>query len=209
MPLGDCLSSETEQKQLLRQKFETYLKQIEPFQKIIPNDLLRSGKKAMASDDHAEITRFYQETSKIIQGYGDMIHNPLMNQGETIQWYHEEKKGVFHKEVDAKWVITNFRAMKVFPVTKERPKESMFAVGLALADVTVMNRHSKSSGNRVGTYTYGRGLGVGSSLSSSTSRSYGDLVFVIWGKESLRFQGISDPQGVKNLIGLLQKQLRS
>lgn len=41
-------------------------------------------------------------------------------------------KGIFHKETVEKWIITNLRATKRFPVTKERPNPDFGAVAYEL-----------------------------------------------------------------------------
>jgi hypothetical protein len=72
-----------------------------------------------------------------------------------------------------------------------------------------MNQYRSSTGSRVGTFMGARGslfAGVGESTYSSTSQTYGDLVFFLSGREVLRFQGISDPQGVRRMVETLKKQ---
>jgi hypothetical protein len=125
-------------------------------------------------------------------------------------WSHTVKKGIISKEIAERWIITNMRAIKQFPVTKDNPQEKFGAIGLDISDTVVMNQFRRSKGNRVGSFvgSYGGGgvIGTGSSISSSTSISYGDLVFLHNGKEVFRFQGISDPNEVNRMVKTLKKQ---
>jgi len=149
-------------------------------------------------------------TSQEELDYQAKILNRNLNPGEQILWNHVVKKGVLHKEVAEKWIITNMRAIKQYQVTKENPQEKFLAVGLDVCDVIVMNQFRSSKGDRVGsfagTYSYGGVAGVGTSVSTSTSRTYGDLVFLYDCKEVFRFPSISDPNGVKRMIQTLGKQ---
>jgi hypothetical protein len=81
--------------------------------------------------------------------------------------------------------------------------------GLAISDTVVMNQRRNTSGTRVGIFTGIRGgafTGTGTSFSESTSSTYGDLVFILNGKEFFRFVGISDPYGLRRLIEAIKKQ---
>jgi hypothetical protein len=147
-----------------------------------------------------------KETTQIIypKGY-DMV------QGEQVLWRHDISKGIIHREVVEEWFITNLRAMKRFPVTKENAKPQISYAGHSISETVVMNQHRQSQGNRVGNFvgSYGGGgfAGVSSGISSSKSVNYGDLVFLANGKEMFRFRGISDPSGVNRLVKALKKQL--
>lgn len=142
--------------------------------------------------------------------YQAKILNRNLNPDEQILWSHVVKKGVLHKEVAERWIITNIRAIKQYPVTKENPQEKFLAIGLDVCDVVVMNQFRSSKGDRVGSFagTYGHGgvVGTGTSVSASTSKTYGDLVFLHGGREVFRFPGVSDPNGVKRMIQTLRKQ---
>lgn len=103
------------------------------------------------------------------------------------------------------WTITNIRAMQYYPISKVS-----LTVGLAISNSVVMNQRRNSKGTRVGTFMGSGGGGrgfAGSGISSleSTSRTYGDLVFYLFGHESLRFNNISDPQGVRRMVEGLKR----
>jgi hypothetical protein len=135
--------------------------------------------------------------------------NRNFNAGEQIIWSHMVNKGLVSKEITERWIITNMRAIKQFPVSKDNLQEKFSAIGLDVSDTVVMNQFRRSKGNRVGSFvgSYGGGGVVGEEMSSSSSisTSYGDLVFLHDGKEVFRFQGISDPNGVNRMVKTLKK----
>jgi hypothetical protein len=193
----------------------------------------QSGKTIIsASIDHRGsqiyLSRLSEELSKILPPLPARVFNPMekptsqdelnyqakilnrnFNAGEQVIWSHVVKKGIVSKEIAERWIITNMRAIKQFPVTKDNLQERFTAIGLDVSDTVVMNQFRRSKGNRVGSFvgSYGGGgyVGTGSGISSSTSTSYGDLVFLHNGKEIFRFQGISDPNGVNRMVKTLKK----
>jgi hypothetical protein len=194
----------------------------------------QSGKTIIsASIDHRAsqiyLSRLSEELGKILPPLPAMVFNPMerpksqdelnyqakmlnrnFNAGEQVLWSHTVKRGILRKEIAERWTITNMRAIKQFPVTKDNPQEKFEAIGLDVSDTVVMNKFRRSKGNRVGSFVgaYGGGefVGTGTGMSSSTSTSYGDLVFLYNGKEVLGFQGISDPDGVNRMVKTLKKQ---
>lgn len=186
---------------------------LKPFKNIIPESIQKELKTAAKSGDVAQLSALIiGKVDQILEDYIARIMNGNLYPDQQILWLHQIKKGLLHREVVEEWIITNFRALKRFPVTKENPTPRFAAVGLAISDSVVMNQQRRSKGNRVGTFTGAGGgtfAGTAVGLSSSTSTAYGDLVFVFDGKEVLRFQGISDPQGVRRLIQTLVKQGRT
>jgi len=195
------------------------LEEIKTFTNIIPDNIERELEKAVKNKDVETIRNLLDGRIKsLIDKYIATISNPSFPlEGEQILWMHTVTKGIFNKEIIARWVITNLRAVVSIPQGKYYlGKETGFPttakiVGLATCDTVVMNQHRSSKGNRVGTFTgvSGRSF-VGTSMSSTSSQSssYGDLVFLVKGKESFRFQGISDPNGVRRLIETIKKQTK-
>jgi len=180
------------------------------FKPILPSILAKELEKAIKSGDGEKIKILMTEVIPILDNYQAKIWNlNFDNKGEQLLWKHEVKKGLIHKETIATWAITNLRAVKLYSPSIENPKPCIEAVGLAIADTVVMNQYRSSTGSRVGTFMGARGslfAGVGESTYSSTSQTYGDLVFFLSGREGLRFQGISDPQGVRRMVETLKKQ---
>jgi hypothetical protein len=143
--------------------------------------------------------------------YQAKMLNRTFNAGEQVIWSHIVQKGVLNKEVTEKWFITNMRAIKVYPATKDNPQEKFTAMGwLDLSDSVVMNQIHKAKGNRVGSFEgnsrEGTFAGAVAGISSSVSMSFGDLVFLHNDREVFRFQGISDPNDVNRMVKTLKKE---
>jgi hypothetical protein len=180
------------------------------FKPILPSILAKELQKAIINSDEEKVKILMAKVIPILDNYQAKIWNlNFDNEDEQLLWRHEVKKGFIHKGTVETWVITNLRAVKLYSASVEKPKPSIEAIGLALADTVVMNQYRSSTGSRVGTFIGARGslfAGVGESTYSSTSQTYGDLVFFLSGREVLRFQGISDPHGVRRMVETLKKQ---
>jgi hypothetical protein len=150
-------------------------------------------------------------TSQAELNYQAKMLNRNLNAGEQVIWSHTVQKGVLSKETAERWLITNMRAIKQFPVTKDNQQEKFAAVGwLDLTDSVVMNQLRRSRGNRVGSFAgvYGGGgfAGTAASINTGTSMTFGDIVFLHNDREVFRFQGISDPDEVNRMIKTLKKE---
>ena len=179
---------------------------MKPYKDIIPDALEKELREVIKAKDLPRVDEVSLKIAAIVKDYTDRVCKVDLNEGEEILWMYRIQKGIFHQELVESWIITDLRAMKHFPVTKNRPEAKVQSAPLLLCDSLIMNQHRKSKGNRVGTYTGIRGTGTSVSSSSSTSLTYGDLVFIRDGKESLRFSGISDPHGVRRLVETVKKQ---
>lgn len=171
------------------------------FKDVIPANIEAEIKKAIKEGEIPE--QLSMQVMDILQNYQNKVMSKELLPNEEVLWIHEVKKGILKREVIEKWIITNHRIMKVNFETNKA-----FKIGVLTTDVVVMNKHRESSGSRVGTFTGSGGrrfVGVGVSSTSSKSMTYGDLVFLVAGKEVFRFYGVSDPDGVKRLIDNLKK----
>ena len=179
------------------------------FKGMLPKNLLKQGTSLLELNDIEQFKTFVQtHIQPIIADYQKKMINPSLNEGEELLWTHTLERGVIHKEKVALWGITNLRAFKLFYVTKDNPKEYITSVGLAVSDTVVMNQHRESRGTRVGTFAGGsRGAfaGVGVGISQSRSHTVGDLVFLLAGKEVIRFSQITDPNGVDRMVKTVKK----
>ena len=191
---------------------ENVEEELKPFKDLIPSDVEKELKNAIREYDEDKIKALLEDKiNPILDSYAAKIKNPNLNEGEQILWVHEVTRGIFHKETVEKWTITNLRAMKYYPVTKENPTQRLDSVGLAVCEPIIMNQRRVSRGQRVGNFTgVYSGVFAGTSVSSSrsTSTAYGDLVFFIKGTEKLCFPCISDPHGVQRMIQTIKKQSR-
>ncbi|MEM2126621.1 MAG: hypothetical protein QXH67_00150 [Candidatus Bathyarchaeia archaeon] len=174
------------------------------FRDVIPESLERDALKAIKQGEAPE--PLISQLKGVIEEYMSSILTSKMLPDEEVMWIHEVTRGIMKKQTVEKWIITNRRIIKW---NAENNKHLI--LGIPMAEVVVMNQHRSSSGSRVGAFT-GRGgrifTGVGVSSSSSTSRTYGDLVFMVGGREAFRFPGISDPNGVKRMIEAIKKAIR-
>jgi len=143
--------------------------------------------------------------------YQAKMLNRNFNPEEQVIWSHTVQKGLLNKEITEKWFITNMRAIKQFPASKDNTQEKLVTLGWRdLTDSVVMNQIRKSKGSRVGSFAgvYGGGgfAGTASGINTSTSMTFGDIVFLCNDREVFRFRGISDPKEVNNLIKTLKKE---
>ncbi len=67
-------------------------------------------------------------TSQVELSYQGKMLNRDFNPGEQVIWSHTVNKGVLSKEIAERWLITNMRAIKQFPVTKDNPQEKFVAI---------------------------------------------------------------------------------
>lgn len=171
------------------------------FKNVIPDPLEKAVKKALEKGSIPN--DLIVQLNNIVYDYLNKIKSENLLQDEQILWYHEVTKGIFKKEILEKWFITNYRAVKINFVNK-----TIARAGLLISDVVVMNKRRDTSGSRTGVFTgAARGVfgGVSVSSSSSTSRTIGDIIFMIAGKEVIRFPQVSDPDGIKKLVDMVKK----
>jgi hypothetical protein len=193
--------------------------EIMEYANIIPAELQKELAKA-TKDRYADRKQkvMNEQIRPIVEEYVASLRNPqLPHDKEQILWNHTVTKGVFKKEIVERWIITDKRAVRAIPRGEHHVRPGVQAldmdskvVGLAVCDTVVMNQRRISKGNRIGTFVGSGGGGgfVGTSVgsSSSTSSTYGDLVFFVNGKEVFRFLGISDPHGVRRMVETIKKQ---
>lgn len=125
--------------------------------------------------------------------------------GEEFVWSLTHQKGIFTKHATRLFGITNYRILQY-------DLENSILEGLLmmsnLEDIVVMNTHREYNSQHVGTYgSFARGFGTSSGHSTGRSISVGDIVFMSEGKPIIRWQGISDPNGLKKLVTAIKKEL--
>lgn len=178
------------------------------FKDILPSTIENEFKKLIKNgDEDAAQALVNTKIMPIIKVYFDRMNDDRYTQNEEDQWVHEVKKGVLKPKRVEKWAITNYRAY-IYTDEQENSPAYFDSAGLAISEVVVMNQYRESNSSRVGGFVSRRGMGIYSGSGTSTSTSYGDLVFLIGGKEALRFRGISDPHGVKRVVDTLKKQTK-
>jgi hypothetical protein len=126
-----------------------------------------------------------------------------LGNGEVELWSFAAKtKGFFRIKVIISLVVTNFRIMRV---DQQNKKVLGYFLFTWLDDVIVMNTHrvSQSVGYGVSTGHYVR---TGQRFSSGTSKTIGDIVFIINGQK-ISWEGIPDPTGLKNFIKSIKRTM--
>ena len=126
-----------------------------------------------------------------------------LGNGEVQLWsFVADTKGFFRKKVTRSLVVTNFRIMRV---DNEHNKVFGYILFPQIDDVIVMNTHrvSQSVGYGVSTGSYVR---TGQRFSSGTSKTIGDIVFVVNGQK-VSWDGIPDPTGLKNFIKSIKRTM--
>ena len=125
--------------------------------------------------------------------------------GEQIIWNSNFEEGIFWRKIRICWIITNYRVIYSDFKTGE-----FVQIPLKYLDVVVMNSHSsfQSEGFAMGAAMPGSlAIGAGVMQRKGTSIREGDLVFIVDGQVLLKFFNVFDPNGVKNLVNQVKKQM--
>ena len=123
--------------------------------------------------------------------------------GEVALWSCVvDTKGFFRKKVTESLVVTNFRIMRV-----DNDDKKIFGYILfpQIDDVIVMNTHRVSQSQSTG-FSTGYRTRYGTRSSSGTSKTVGDVVFVVNGQK-IAWGGIPDPTGLKNFIKSIKRTM--
>ena len=126
-----------------------------------------------------------------------------LGNGEVQLWsFVADTKGFFRIKVIISLVVTNFRIMRI---DKEDNKVLGYILFPQIDDVVVMNtqRVSQSTGYGISTGSYVR---TGQRFSSGTSKTIGDIVFIVNGQK-ISWGGIPDPTGLKNFIKSIKRTM--
>src|SRR4029079_14927738 len=114
--------------------------------------------------------------------------------------------GFFRKKVTVSLVVTNFRIMRF---DNEHNKVYGYILFPQLDDVIVMNTRRITQSQSTGyafSSGYGSRFGTSRRSSSGTSKTIGDIVFVVNGQK-ISWEGIPDPTGLKNFIKSIKKTM--
>jgi ribosomal protein L40E len=126
-----------------------------------------------------------------------------LGNGEVQLWsFASQTKGFFRVKVVISLVVTNFRIMRI---DQQNNKVLGYFLFTWLDDVIVMNTHRVSQSTGYGMYT-GYRTRFGTRSSSGTSKTVGDIVFIINGQK-VSWGGIPDPTGLKNFIKSIKKTM--
>jgi hypothetical protein len=117
--------------------------------------------------------------------------------------FASQTKGFFRIKIMETLVVTNFRIMRIDMQSNNVLGYILLAT---LDDVVVMNTHRVSESIGYGVYTGGYMRLAGPRFSSGTSKTVGDIVFIVNGQKAA-WEGIPDPTGLKNFIKSIKKTM--
>jgi hypothetical protein len=117
-----------------------------------------------------------------------------------VLWKRDLKRGIIHREVVVEERITNVR---IFQYNVETQKLVSLIPLKIQPDVIVENSRRSSQSTGSGMYSYG----VYTGSRTGTSRTIGDVVIMKDGVIYTRLRNVPDPQGVKQLINTLKREL--
>jgi hypothetical protein len=135
-------------------------------------------------------------------------------EGETILWHRESTKGLIHKEVTMEEAVTNRRCLKY----DVKNKQVLAQIGLNNGpEVLVMNLHRINDSLGGGVFLTPRmfglaglvGFGVYGGPRRGNLKVFGDVSFMYQSKVVLTFENVKDPQGVRQLVMALERELGS
>ena len=135
-------------------------------------------------------------------------------EGESILWHRESTQGLIHKEVTMEEAVTNRRCLKY----DVKNKQILAQIGLNNGpEVIVMNLHRINDSLGGGVFLTPRmfglpslgGFGVYGGPRRGTLKVFGDVSFMYQSKAVLTFENVKDPQGVRQLVMALERELGS
>lgn len=207
-----------EVKQALSDKFADLQKQHQFMKDYIPDELEKKYftilKQIKEANDAKKLQFLADEISALSTEIGKVAGQLQQEQttkdllkNEKILWSFETKKGFFNRKVQSLSAVTNHR---VFIRDYERDTISAIPINL-IGDVVVMNKHRASQGTRIGNfagYAHGHFGGTSFGMSSSQSKTIGDVCIMVKGETKLTWQQVSDPDSVRRLILSIKKQTK-
>jgi RNA polymerase subunit RPABC4/transcription elongation factor Spt4 len=135
-------------------------------------------------------------------------------EGETILWHRESTQGLIHKEVTMEEAVTNRRCLKY----DVKNKQVTAQIGLNNGpEIVVMNLHRINDSLGGGIFLTPRmfglpglgGFGVYGGPRRGNLKVFGDISFMYQSKVVLTFENVKDPQGVRQLVMALERELGS
>jgi hypothetical protein len=123
-----------------------------------------------------------------------------LGNGEVQLWsFASQTKGFFRVKVVISLVVTNFRIMRI---DQQNNKVLGYFLFTWLDDVIVMNTHRVSQSTGYGFHGYG--YTTSTRFSSGTSKTVGDIVFIINGQK-VSWAGIPDPDRTQEFYQVHKK----
>ena len=155
--------------------------------------------------DHNVQTKISFSEDGIIKSVNINPNSVNLSNGEELLWSYNITQGFIRKKAVVMLGISNYRIMRVDLINNT-------VIGYILLqdldDVIVMNtsRVSDSIGYSMYAGSGGRFMSIaGPRFSSGTSKTVGDIVFIVNGKK-ITWSGLPDPTGLKNFVKSLMIQ---
>jgi ribosomal protein L40E len=126
-----------------------------------------------------------------------------LNNNEQLLWNFDITKGFFRIKIIERLALSNYRIMRI---DMQNNKVLGFILLPNLDDVVVMNTHRVSESVGYAFYMGRYTTMAGPRFSSGTSKSVGDVVFIVNGQKAA-WNGIPDPTGLKNFVKSLKKTM--
>src|SRR3989338_7328246 len=156
--------------------------------------------------DHNVQTKISFSEDGIIKSVNINPNSVNLSNGEELLWSYNITQGFIRKKAVVMLGISNYRIMRVDLINNT-------VIGYILLqdldDVIVMNtsRASDSIGYSMYAGSGGRFMSIaGKRFSSGTSKTVGDIVFIVNGKK-ITWYGLPDPTGLKNFVKSLMKTM--
>ena len=127
----------------------------------------------------------------------------ILGNGEQLLWSFDITKGIFRKKVIERLALSNYRIMRI---DMQNNKILGYILLATLDDVVVMNTHRVSESIGYGVYTGGYMRMAGPRFSSGTSKTVGDIVFIVNGQKA-SWGEIPDPTELKNFVKSIKKTM--
>jgi ribosomal protein L40E len=123
--------------------------------------------------------------------------------GEALLWNMAFKTGIIRKKVLFTKAVTNYR---ILHIDEESKRVLTCYLVPCIDDIIVMNTRRESESMGYAVYA-GRYAGMaGPRFSSGTSKTVGDIVFIVNGQK-VEWVEIPDPTGLKNFIKSIKKTM--
>jgi hypothetical protein len=136
---------------------------------------------------------------------------PLL-QNENILWHRDFSHGILHRTVMVEEAITNLRCMK-YDVAQGKLLAQVYMS--SFPELVIMNSRRVSNSLGGGVFITPRlfgvrglgGLGAYGGPRRGSSKAFGDLSVIDGGKIVMTLAGVEDPQGIRQLVEALKREL--
>lgn len=135
------------------------------------------------------------------KGFNPLPPSSAVSDSESVLWKNELKTGFIHRKVIQSLSVTDYY------VVMEKKGEPTVKIPIStLSDVVVMNVHREGHSYHTGYGSGRRYYRTYGGFSTFNSRQVGTVVFMVNGVARLTWNGVQDPQGLRNLVRAQMKR---